>query len=232
MIRQHIGAAVAALSILASANVAAAGDSTITGSATKQAQAGAPFLVAGIAANSAAQDQSSNGNSRHEGIGIGVKGGFLFNSFSSAQESFGDNDTGLQGGIFFGGNRPGTVGVMGELMYVRKGSDAVKLHYLEIPILLRVNAGSNSLNGVNIYGIGGPVFDIKLKTTIDGGGSDDSDFGNFDIGVIAGGGVEITRFIIEARYNWGLRNVAKGDLADITKIKTRTFAVLFGIRFN
>jgi hypothetical protein len=77
------------------------------------------------------------------------------------------------------------------------------------------------------------VFDVKLKTTIDGGGTvDDSQLGDFDIGIIAGAGIEITRFIIEGRYNWGLRNVAAGDLAETSKIKNRSFALLFGLRFN
>ena len=39
----------------------------------------------------------------------------------------------------------------------------LKIHYLEIPVLARVNVGSGSLNGMLVYGVVGPVFDIKLK---------------------------------------------------------------------
>lgn len=178
-------------------------------------------MVFGIATGAAAQTR---------GAGVGIKGGPIFNDLSSAREDFKGN-TGLQGGIFFGGNRGGVLGVMGEVLYAKKGADLVDLHYLEIPILLRLNAGSRSLNGISFYGIAGPVLDVKLKTTIDGA-SNDSEFGNFDAGVIAGAGIEITRFLIEGRYNWGLRNIAKGDLGSVTEIKNRSFAVLFGFRFN
>lgn len=186
------------------------------------------FVVAGLARRAELQQSQSN-NPRHEGIGIGVKGGFLFNDFSSAKQDF-DSNIGTMVGFFFGGNRPGVVGVMGELMYAKKGSEGVDLHYLEIPILLRVNAGSNSLSGVNVYGIGGPVFDIKLSEP-DILNVDDV-YEGFDIGVVVGAGVEITRFIVEGRYNWGLRNIVKGDLGTSQEIKTRSFAVLFGFRFN
>jgi hypothetical protein len=140
------------------------------------------------------------------------------------------------GGIFFGGNRPGIVGVMGELMYAKKGAKVgaieTSLHYLEIPVLLRVNAGSNSLNGILGYFIVGPAFDIKLRTEINGVKDDSDRFEDFDIGIVVGGGVEITRFIIEGRGNWGLRRVNKGDLSSAQEIKTKSFALLFGVRFN
>ncbi len=48
--------------------------------------------------------------------------------------------------------------------------------------------------------------------------------------LVAGVGVEISRFIIEGRGTWGLRNIAKeGEGLDV---KTRTFAILVGLRFN
>jgi hypothetical protein len=79
-------------------------DGTITVSPT--------FLTAGLAG--AAQNRSQN----QQGFGFGIKGGFLFPSVSNF-EGF-DGNTGTAIGIFFGGNRTGSVGVMGELLYVQE----------------------------------------------------------------------------------------------------------------
>jgi hypothetical protein len=189
-------------------------------------------------ASEAEQGQAPRQNPRHEGIGIGAKVGPLFSKFSSDVTNLKfSNRTGLMGGIFFGGNRAGVAGVMGEIMYAKKGSkDAAgittDIYYLEIPVLLRINAGSNSLNGILGYALIGPVFDINLKAKLNGITDVKAQYEDFDIGIIGGAGVEITRFIIEGRYNWGLRKVNKGNLANLSEIKTRSFALLFGVRFN
>lgn len=168
----------------------------------------------------------------------GLKGGPIFSSFDAAQEDFGNN-TGFEGGLFFGGNRRGAVGIQGEVLYAKKGSEDVDLHYLEIPLLLRINIGSHSLNGFSVYGIGGPFADIQIKATGPNGEKLSDFFERGDVGFLAGGGLEITRFIVEARYNWGLRGIIRKevdildlDFADVEKIKNRSFAVLFGVRFN
>jgi hypothetical protein len=173
------------------------------------------------------------GGSHHEGFGFGIKGGFLFTSFDQAADL--DKKTGTSIGIFFGGNRPGKFGVQGELMYqMRKAASAgqdLSLHSLEIPVLFRGNIGSQSLKGVLVYILAGPAVDIQLKDSI-GGVSIKDNFETFNIDFIAGGGVEITRFFIEAREDWGLRNVNKGNLGDTTSIKDKTFNLLFGFRIN
>ena len=51
-----------------------------------------------------------------QGIGVGVKGGYLHTSFDASQAL--DNGNGWMAGLFFGGNRPGTVGVMGEFNFL------------------------------------------------------------------------------------------------------------------
>jgi hypothetical protein len=172
-----------------------------------------------------------------EGFGIGAKIGPIFASYSSAAASF-DTNTGIEGGIWFGGNRGGLIGVMGEVLYAQKKQSvsgltgSTTLQYLEIPILMRVNVGSRSRSGVSVYGLVGPVFDVNLTAKLN-----DLDvkskYESLDYGVLGGVGIEITRFVVEARYNWGLLNVLKSDnAANITDLKSRSFAVLFGFRFN
>lgn len=193
------------------------------------------FLVAGMASQQQAAPppaQSSAG-----GIGFGIKGGWLYSSFSQAGESL-DSRSGWEAGIFFGGNRSGVVGLMGELMYARKSFEegaipkTTNLDYFEIPILLRLNIGSSNKNkGVIFYGLAGPVFDFNLKAERDGVDVSD-DYETFDIGVLAGGGLEISRIILEARYNWGLKNLLKDSGALSGDLKNQTFALIGGIRFN
>jgi hypothetical protein len=187
-------------------------------------------MVAASVAPAVAQTQQ-----RHEGLGIGIKGGPVFNKFATDLDDVRfDTRAGLQGGIFFGGNRPGTVGVMGEINFIQKKAEGVKLNYLQVPVLLRINAGSNSLSGVNVYGVAGPAVDVKISDDLDGFGDLDNSAESVDISVIGGVGVEITRFIIEGRYTWGLRQINKDSSSafDTVKIKSRSFALLFGIRFN
>ena len=191
------------------------------------------FLVSGLAPSA---QQSSSGSPRHEGVGVGFLVGPTFSSFDQANSNY-KNNNGLELGIFFGGNRPSTVGVEGKIMYVKKGAKnaagvvVVDTRYLEIPVLLRINVGSGSLNGVLGYVIAGPSFDILMKA--DSGGLDvKKNYQGLDLGLQIGGGIEITRFIIEASLTKGLRSVNSGNLANPTPIKTRKFAIDFGIRFN
>lgn len=169
-----------------------------------------------------------------QGPGFGVKLGPTFSSFDAATGGY-NNKTGLQGGVFFGGNLPGSVGIMGEVLYAKKSAEqggvTTDLHYLEIPILLRLNAGARNRSGVTAYAIGGPAIDINLKAA-QGNLDVKSNYQSTDLGIIAGGGIEITRFILEARYNWGLRNVLKANNGPVTDLKTRSFAIMAGFRFN
>ncbi len=177
---------------------------------------------------------------RHEGFGVGVKGGFLFASLGDVDPNGNpiQKSAGTSIGIFFGGNRPGTVGVMGEIMYNKRTAkftantdNKLSLYSLEIPILLRINGGSPNLSGVSGYFLVGPAVDIQLKQKLNDISISDK-YEGVNVDLIVGGGVEITRFIIELRGDWGLRNVNKGNFGNTTKINTKTVAVLFGFRFN
>lgn len=172
-----------------------------------------------------------------EGIGVGVKGGLLFNTLDfGANDDFLKNKTGLIGGLFIGGNRGGLLGVEADIFYARKGGSGsgsapdLDIHMLEIPVLLRLNLGARSLSGVGLYGLAGPAMDFRLKS--DFGGVDIIDFTQgYDVNMVFGGGVEITRFLAEVRYNHGLRNISK-DFSASREIRTRAWAVLIGVRFN
>jgi hypothetical protein len=76
------------------------------------------------------------------------------------------------------------------------------------------------------------VFDVNLKAEANGIDVKKG-YESLDLGILGGVGIEITRFLVEGRFNKGLRNALKSDnLTNFGDIKTRSFAVLFGIRFN
>lgn len=188
----------------------------------------ASFLVAGVGA---AQSRAA-ARPRTGGIGIGLKGGVLFSSFREARADY-KNSTGWQGTLFLGGNRSGSLGLMTELTYAKKGarsgSLATDTYYLEIPLLLRQNIGSdNKDSGAIVYFIAGPAADILLKAQLSGIDIKNQ-YTDIDWNVIGGGGIEISRLIVEARFNWGLSNVLQGPG---NALKTRSFAVLGGLRLN
>jgi hypothetical protein len=158
----------------------------------------------------------------------GIKFGPTFPKFSSDALDF-DNRTGWHGGLFFGGKRSGVIGLQGELNWIRKNakvgmeSQKIRIDYLQVPALLRLNAGS-------LYGIAGPAVDIKIGDEVEGFTLDDGIKGA-DVSLVFGGGIEASRFIVEGRYTKGLRRI-NNLFKDFAEIKTQSFTILFGIRFN
>ena len=118
----------------------------------------AALIIIGSAASAAAQ-------------GVGIKFGPTFSTFSNEVLDF-DTRVGFQGGLFFGGNRDGVVGVQGELNWIRKQTTAsaigldiadIRVDYLQIPVLFRLNAGTRNTSGFALYGLVGPAFEVKAR---------------------------------------------------------------------
>lgn len=217
--------AVAAALVLGTATQTAAQTLNLT------APADASYLVSGMVQQGQGQPRPVRSTAT-SGFGIGVKGGVLFSSFSQAKSDY-KSSAGWQGTLFLGGNRPGGVGVATELTYAKKGaklgSNTTDTYYLEIPLLLRVNMGSSNRNsGAIIYALAGPAADILLKAQI-AGVDIKSQYKGLDWNFIGGVGVEVSRLIVEGRFNWGLQNVLDGPG---NSLKTRSFALLGGLRFN
>lgn len=184
------------------------------------------------------------------GVGIGALGGMTWTTASLENTPPGvstESGTGYMVGIWFGGNRDGRVGLMGEASYVTKkvkfkqGTDTIdsELRYVEIPVLLRVNIGSRSRTGASFYFLAGPNFDIQVKgiTSMDGQTDPDSDsnYQGLDIGLMIGAGFEVARIGVEGRYNWGLKSVLATDAAKDSgfgSTKQNTLQVVFKVRFN
>jgi hypothetical protein len=185
------------------------------------------------------------------GLGIGALGGISWTSVSPDTNDFDidfKSNTGYQFGIWFGGNRDGRVGLMGELSYAVKKYNAsqpdfdfdldVEQTYIQIPVLLRINAGSRQREKPSLYFLAGPVFDIQIKTKENGEDVDDDDesYEALDIGIMVGAGFEVARIGIEGRYSFGMKSVLKTDAALDNglgdSVKLNTFSLVAKIRFN
>jgi hypothetical protein len=168
------------------------------------------------------------------GIGFGVSAGITQTKFTADIPDFFGSRTGYSLGIWFGGNRDGRAGVMGELNYVEKGGsrdvgDDVTIQYIQIPVLVRINAGSASRNSAVGYAVFGPSVNIKVSAS--GSLNVVGDYHGFDLGVVAGAGFEVTRIGVEVRGDWGLLSVFDpSEGAD--SIRTFTLQALLKLRIN
>jgi hypothetical protein len=182
-------------------------------------------------ASAAAQSQP-----RDDGFGFGAKGGFLGSTFNyDANQDLFDGQGGWMLGVFGGGNRPGLFGFQGEINVLKKSTlcgcnrEQVDLYYLQFPGLARVNLGARTPGGGRIYGLGGPALEFKIGEKL--GSHIIAEYAGVDVSIVAGGGMEIARFLVELRGSWGLRNLGK-DLPEGVKVTSRTFMILGGFRFN
>lgn len=174
--------------------------------------------------------------------GGGIKIGPTFDEFSGESLDF-DNRTGIHAGIFLGGSRENVLGLQTEINWLRKKTELVanrlesspltrdiRIDYLQIPVLLRLNAGSSSPNGFAAFGVIGPAIEFKIADEVEGFTLDDG-FEGADVSLLFGGGIEVARIIVEGRYEKGLRRI-NNTFSDFSEIKKQSFTILFGVRFK
>ena len=169
------------------------------------------------------------------GIGFGVIYGIVRPSFKDDDAQFTlSNKTGWKVGIFFGGNRDGTVGFWGKLLYkVKKAETAfnteVETKYLEIPAGFRVNFGSSSRNSIGGFVDFGGIVDINIAKLDDA--NIPEDYLGTELGYYFGVGVEITRLIIELRWDRMVKSFYDPE-EGFESIKGHEFEVEFMFRIN
>jgi len=162
------------------------------------------------------------------GLGLGVQFGGTWTSVHT-ENNFGDisfdQGAGILAGVWFGGNRDGRAGLQGEVNYttkVVKFNDGVnniesKTKYIQIPVLLRINAGARERDKPCFYFVVGPNFDIKVgedSAFTELFSDPDNVYEGVEIGLMAGAGFEVMRFGVTVRYSWGLKNVLGTDAAE------------------
>jgi hypothetical protein len=156
------------------------------------------------------------------------------------------------GGAFFVQPLHGPLALQVEGLYMPKGAETTETQgsvdlattlifdYFEIPALARVSLARSTAR--NIYLFGGPFsairFNAKFRQAagrpVTSGVTTNisSDVKAFDFGMVAGGGVDVSRhFVVDARYSWGLADINKNVPTAAHGIRTRIFAVLVGFRY-
>ena len=110
--------------------------------------------------------------------------------------------------------------------------DAIRVTYLDIPVLLHVDVfrGTNH----SLFFVGGPALAVNLQASYETDGVTESvkdDTEPIDVLLIAGGGVESGRLTFEARYTWGLRS-AFHDSELEGAFRNQSFAIMAGVRIG
>lgn len=156
---------------------------------------------------------------------VGIKGGVNFTNLYT--EDVDDNNilTSFNAGLFFNLPVSSAVSVQPEINFSRKGSELVydnafatgttklKLNYLEIPVLLKLNVTEN----LNLHV--GPylayLIDGQATNETDGGtfnfeeNIDNDDLNKWDYGLAAGVGLDFGPTSLGVRYNYGLQTIGK-----------------------
>lgn len=179
--------------------------------------------------------------------GFGVKGGITSTTLDLEIPDFtvdAKSQTGFTAGAFYGVRLAGPLHVDVEGLFTTKGAkytfgedpvleNRLKLTYLEVPVLARVNVWRGG--GTTGFVSGGPSFAFKLKEVQEEDGEEtprDNDTKKYDIGLAFGGGVSFGRWIVDARYTFGVM-----DIVDIESsftqptAKNRSFSLTAGYRW-
>lgn len=102
-----------------------------------------------------------------------------------------------------------------------------KWDWIEVPILARVTVWHTGRHA--IYVVGGPGFEFLARAKEEAAGTTSDvkdDVTRADVSLIAGAGVSMGKFGVEARYDAGLKNLNKDNhLGDDLTVKSRTFRV-------
>jgi len=155
-----------------------------------------------------------------------------------------ENLAGLVAGGFLTLPLNGVFAFQPEVLYSRQGAKfhdqdvtaRTKIDYVQVPALARVRLGTRSPLSV----LFGPSFGFKTgaRFSTTGTPTDDSqDLGDqikgFDFGLAAGAGLDVGHLVVDARYTWGLTNIAKAaaNPTDQDHVKNRVLSLSIGVRF-
>jgi Outer membrane protein beta-barrel domain len=185
----------------------------------------------------------------------GAKGGFNIATIgwsnSDPKPTISSRNGGIIGGYVAKDGKK--MGLAVEVLYSQKGAHLdfsstgfintadLKLDYVEIPVLFRFNI-PNDKTVIHIYA--GPVFAFSVKdeitntfrtttqTTPATVTTDDAGAKSSDTGIAIGAQVDVHKFLVDVRYNWGLMNVNDDSSAGQPKVKNKCFSLMFGYRFK
>jgi hypothetical protein len=170
------------------------------------------------------------------GARVGVN--FADISFDADEDVPTSGRTGLLAGVFV--TIPlGWLTVQPEAIYTVKGTSLdpagfttdYLVDYVEVPVLARVRLPRNA------YAVAGPAMAFRLRArsrTAFAGSTEefdlDEDVESFDLGIVGGVGLDVGRWVVDARYTHGLSDI-DADTSDGVRARNRVLSLSAGIRF-
>ncbi|MDN6310447.1 MAG: porin family protein [Flavobacteriaceae bacterium] len=160
--------------------------------------------------------------SKAQSIDLGIKAGANFSSLSDASSL--SNKTGVTAGAF-AAVRFNMFSVQAELLYSEQGAEAgfgdIKLSYVQVPVLAKIHF----LRLFNFQV--GPQFGFLTNDNLPSGKAKDADFS-----LVAGVGLHLGSFRVDARYNFGLTKTISEiqDIGDVNS-KNKYFSLALGYSF-
>jgi hypothetical protein len=184
-----------------------------------------------------------------------VKAGFNRASIETNFESSSDTSSsrfGLIGGAYVRFDITDFFGLQPELLITQKGYSFIErsfdfddddfedlegtygLTYLEVPVLARLEFATQG--GWRPFLFGGPAFGIKVGNSISIDGQerevDDDEVTSTDSGLVIGGGIQVGRTAVEARFTTGGNFYKRSFNNDEFEARNRVFSILIGYEFR
>jgi hypothetical protein len=159
-------------------------------------------------------------------FGWGVKSGVQWPSADDVGNGL-DHIGGMIG-VFIDFNQRGRVGLTGDVLFVNNpqsqepGAPIGSMHFLEVPVMVRLRQRLAANNRYAVFGVLGPAFNLKV--------SGEDDFESQTVDFAFGGGLEVRDILFEARFKRGSRDkVVAGATGSFTQ---QTFAITVGFRMK
>lgn len=178
------------------------------------------ILLLGVSAGTAVAQAS---------VSLGLKAGLNFANVnaSSLTQTY-NSRTGYHAGAFVN-IKLTKLAIVPEVIYSVQGSDvstatsssSLELAYVNIPILVKFYL----VGGLNLQA--GPQFGFLASAT-DGGTDVKSFLKGSDTSVALGAGFDVSKFVIDARYNLGLSEIQ--DSASLSASKNQVFQLSVGFK--
>ena len=181
-----------------------------------------------------------------DGFQLGVKAGFNSSSFDTSNgvklnnETYQNVKNDFKSGYILGAwtsfPLDGNISLRPEVYYSKKSgkveydseiSETLNYYSWDIPVLVKLNI--LDLDVVNIYGLAGPALSIRAdeKVSVDELNFDSGKMKSANWNLQLGAGVEVMRFGLDARYEWGLN-----DISSKSGIDRKTRALMFSLSYR
>ncbi|WP_281310229.1 porin family protein [Flavobacterium flavigenum] len=175
---------------------------------------------------------------------FGIKGGVNMSNFYNEDADDKNMLFGFNAGVYATLPISDFVAIQPEILFTTRGSELeyntalasgstkLKLNYIEVPLLVRVNLTKN----FNIHAGGYASYLVSSKATGEGAlefeqDFDTDNFNKFDAGLAAGVGLDFNPISVGLRYNYGLTTFVK-DGDNSSDLKNTNFSLYLSYKLN